>query len=151
MWSIKLKAALGFKEALPGWKAPDDRWGPETSIYVETLCNGGCQYSPIRVADQIYFPCELDERHALRSMLCPTDDQLSDFWVTWMFAQDILEADLSLFPEPLKGYENFRSPQIDGEGRFYREGGHRSRQFFPRGNIWRDEYEQDEVFWERYY
>lgn len=150
MWSIKMKAALGFKEALPGWRLSDDRWGPETNIHVEALCNGGCQYSPVRVAEQIFFPCRLDERHALRSMLCPTDDQLADFYWTWTFAEAIVLADLSYFPEDLRGYENFRSPQVDGEGRFYRDGGERSRQFFRGGNIWRDEYTQDDVFWERY-
>ena len=147
MWSIKLNGALGYKEALPGWRLPDDRWGPPTGIYVEALCNGGCQYSPVRAAEPIYFPCELDERHPLRPMLCPTDTQLDGFWLTFQFAEEIVVSDWSYFPEDLKGYEHFRSPTIDGVGRFHRDDGARSRQFFPRGNIWRDEHSQDDEFW----
>lgn len=147
MWSIKLNGALGYKEALPGWRLPDDRWGPPTGIYVEALCNGGCQYSPVRAAEQIFFPCELSKHHALRSMLCPTDDQLGSFWLTFMFANQILQSDWNDFPDTLRGYEHFRSPTIDGEGRFHRDDGVRSRQFFPGGNIWRDEHPQDDEFW----
>lgn len=147
MWSIKMNAALGFKEALPGWRRPVDSWGPPTGIYVEALCNGGCQYSPVRIADQIFYPCELSQHHALRSMLCPTDEQLGGFWGTYLYAEKIVAADLSDFPEPLKGYEHFRSPTIDGVGRFHREDGRRSRIFFPGGNVWRDEYPNDDAFW----
>jgi hypothetical protein len=149
MWSIKLRAALGFKEALPGWRAPEDRWGPETSIYVEALCNGGCQYTPVRAADGIYFGCALSEHHALRAMLCPTDEQLQEFAWTLAFAEAIAEAPLTDMPEELRGYESFRSPQITWYGQRNREGGLLSRQFFPGGNIWRDEYGQDNVWWER--
>lgn len=150
MWSIKLNAALGFKEALPGWRRPEASWGPPTSIYVEALCNGGCQYSPVRAAEQIFFPCELSQYHALRSMLCPTDEQLMEFYWTVFFAEIIVASDLEKFPGPLKGYEHFRSPTIDGEGRFHREGGERSRIFFSGGNVWRDEYSEDDIFWERH-
>lgn len=148
MWNIKLRAALGFKEALPGYLARPDRWGPETSIYVEALCNGGCQYAPVRAAEGIYFPClELKETHALRPMLCPTDEQLDAFWWTWTIAEGILQSDLSRFPEALRGFDSFRSPQITWHGQANRPGGLRSVQFFPWGNIWRDEYPQDNEFW----
>ena len=151
MWSIRLRAALGFKEALPGYLAVPNRWGPETSIAVEALCNGGCQYSPVRAADGIYFPCEeLDGRHALRSMLCPTDEQLGDFYLTWQFAEDIAFANLDEFPLQLRGFESFRSPTITWINQVNRPGGRRSVLFFPGGNIWRDEYPQDDVFWEEW-
>jgi len=149
MWSIRLRAALGFKEALPGYLAVPDRWGPETSIAVEALCNGGCQYSPVRAAEGIYFPCEeLDERHALRSMLCPTDDQLGDFYLTWTFATEIAFANLDQFPTDLRGFESFRSPSVSWISQINRPGGQRSIRFFPNGNIWRDEFPQDNVFWD---
>ena len=148
MWSIRLRAALGFKEALPGYRAVPDRWGPETSIAVEALCNGGCQYSPIRAVDGIFFPCEeLNERHALRSMLCPTDEQLGDFYLTYQFAEGIAFANMDEFPAELRGYDGFRSPTITGPGQINREGGLHSRQFFARANIWRDEFPQDNAFW----
>ena len=149
MWSIKLRAALGFKEALPGWRAPDDHWGPETGIQVEALCNGGCQYTPVRAADGIYFGCLLSEHHALRAMLCPTDEQLQDFAWTVAFAEAIAEAPLTDMPEEMRGYESFRSPQVTWHGQRNREGGLLSRQFFLGGNIWRDEYPQDNLWWER--
>jgi hypothetical protein len=148
MWSIKLRAALGYKEALPGWRAPENRWGPETSVYVEALCNGGCQYTPVRAADGIYFGCALSEHHALRAMLCPTDEQLQEFAWTVAFAEAIVEAPLTDMPEELRGYESFRSPQITWHGQRNREDGLLSRQFFPGGNIWRDEYPQDNRWWE---
>jgi hypothetical protein len=151
MWNIKLRAALGFKEALPGYLANPERWGPETSIYVEALCNGGCQYAPVRAADGIFFPCkELAESHALRPMLCPTDEQLDAFWWTYTIAEGIVVTDLSRYPEWLKGYDSFRSPQVAWYGTINRPGGLRSIQFFGRGNIWRDEYEQDNAFWESF-
>lgn len=151
MWSIRLRAALGFKEALPGYLAVPDRWGPETSIAVEALCNGGCQYAPVRTVDGIYFPCEeLDEHHALRPMLCPTDEQLEDFYWTWTFAEAIAFANMDHFPVELRGYESFRSPTITGPGQFNRVGGLRSIQFFRGANIWRDEFPQDNAFWDQF-
>lgn len=149
MWSIKLRAALGFKEALPGYLAQPDRWGPETSIYVEALCNGGCQYAPVRAAEAFYFPCaELPQHHALRPMLCPSDEQLMDFNTTVEWAEMILSWSLDQMPERLRGYESFRSPQVTWHGQINREGGLRSQLFFPGGNIWRDEYPQDNEFWQ---
>ncbi|MGH9158183.1 MAG: hypothetical protein ACRD1K_20635 [Acidimicrobiales bacterium] len=151
MWSIRLRAALGFKESLPGYRAVPNRWGPETSIAVEALCNGGCQYSPVRAAEGIYFPCqELAETHALRSMLCPTDEQLEDFYLTWTFAEAIAFARFDEFPLELRGYESFRSPDVTWHGQVNRPGGLRSAQFFRRGNIWRDEFPQDNVFWKEF-
>jgi hypothetical protein len=151
MWSIRLRAALGFKEALPGYLAVADRWGPETSIAVEALCNGGCQYSPVRAADAIYFPCkELNQYHALRSMLCPTDEQLGDFYLTWQFAEEIAFANLEEFPIELRGFESFRSPSVTWINQVSRPSGQRSVRFFPEGNIWRDEYPQDNAFWEEW-
>ena len=70
---------------------------------------------------------------------------------TFQFAEQILQSDWSYFPEPLKGYEHFRSPTIDGVGRFHRDPpGARSRIFFRGGNVWRDEHPQDDEFWRRW-
>lgn len=145
MWGIKLRAALGFKEH--DWRAPSDRWGAETEIKVEALCNGGCQYSPVRVTEGIYFPCILKEGNPLRGMLCPTDEQLVDFYLTYLAAIDIVYNHITEMPEELRGYDSFRSPSVTWIGRIHREGGLASRQFFPRANVWQDEYPQDNEFW----
>ena len=148
MWNIKLRAALGFKEALPGSRRPVNRWGPESSIAVEALCNGGCQYSPVRATEGIYFPCALSSGNPLRKMLCPTDAQLPDFYLTWLAALKIIDAPITEFPIWARGFDGFRSPSITWYGRIHRSGGLASKQFFRRGNIWQDEYPEDNVFWQ---
>jgi hypothetical protein len=148
MWNIKLRAALGFKEALPGSRRPENRWGPETSIAVEALCNGGCQYSPVRVTERIYFPCALSSGNPLRKMLCPTDAQLPDFYLTWLAANAVADHHIIDFPEWARGFESFRSPSVTWHGRTHRSGGLPSVQFFNQGNIWQDEYPEDNVFWQ---
>lgn len=151
MWNIKLRAALGFKEAgyYSGSRSIDDRWGPETSIATEALCNGGCQYAPVRSTEGIYFPCQLPAGSNIRAMLCPTDEQLIDWYATYNIALYIVKAHIEAMPEALWGYDGFRSPSVTWYGTIDREGGLLSRQFFPSGNIWRDEYEKDNVFWSK--
>jgi hypothetical protein len=151
IWNIKMRAALGYKEAGAHSGFYDnyvDRWGPETDIKAEALCNGGCQYSPARVADRIYFPCRLNAGDPMRAMLCPLDDQLPDFLITYLEAQAILNRDICDMPSELQGYDGFRSPTVSWNGRIDWAGGLPSRQMFRYGNIWRDEYEPDNIFFE---
>jgi hypothetical protein len=155
MWLIRLRSELGFKNARlsHGWCGDDwcyepGRWGERTTIRVEALCVGGCQFSPARVAQRIYYPCQLPDVDPMRKMLCPTDDQLADFEATVDAARMILGLPLDAFPEEMRGYDNFRSPTITGPGQFNRQGGLRSVQFWRHGNIWRDEFVDDNLFWE---
>jgi len=149
MWLIRFRAYLGFKNAgaYSGWENDPARWGPATSIKREALCSGGCQFSPVRAADDIYFGCSLRDTHPLRKMLCPTDEQLPDFAFAYGAAQQIVAAPITDFPVELRGYDNFRSPSITGPGQFNGGGGLRSAQFWPRANIWRDEFTDDNLFW----
>jgi len=150
MWNIRLRAELGFK--LAGHYAGQNElplaWGPPTSIKHEALCNGGCQYSPARAAQEIYFGCELEDRSSMRAMVCPTDEDVIEFYMTFVAAQQILEKPLSEFPPELRGYDGFRSPQVTWMGTIDRQGGLASRRFFEHGNIWRDEYPKDNRFWD---
>lgn len=150
IWLIRLRADLGFKNARlsGGWRYVPGRWGEPTTIRREALCDGGCQFSPARVAQRIYYPCLLSDVDPMRKMLCPTDDQLADFDATVRAAERILLAPLSEFPVDLRGYDNFRSPSITGPGQFNRQGGMKSVQFFRHGNIWRDEFLDDNLFWD---
>ena len=148
MWNIRLRAELGFKGAgyYSGNRSMPDRWGPETSIKQEALCSGGCQYEPARAVHNIYFPLKVNSH--LRKMLYPVDEDLIDFLITYRMAVQILEADFDKdYPEELKGYDGFRSPDISWIGRKHREGGLPSVQFFERQEVWRDEYEKDNVYW----
>jgi hypothetical protein len=148
MWNIRLRAELGFKGAgyYSGYRSTPDRWGPETSIKQEALCYGGCQFSPARAVHNIYFPLKANSH--LRKMLYPVDEDLIDFLITYRMAVQILEADFdSEFPEELKGYDGFRSPDISWVGRIDWKGGLPSVQFFARQEVWRDEYEKDNVYW----
>jgi hypothetical protein len=81
-------------------------------------------------------------------MLCPTDEQADEFYLTWLAAQWILEQPMSGFPVELRGYDGFRSPQVLWLGRHYRDGGLPSDQFFPGGNVYTDEYVEDNVYWD---
>ena len=150
MWLIKFRAYLGFKNAgrYGGWRDMPARWGPETAISQEALCNGGCQFSPARASVDIYFPCLLGETNPMRKMLCPIDADLPDFLFAYTAAQAILAAPVSDFPAELRGYDNFRSPSIVGERQRNRlPDGLLSRQFFARANIWRDEFPDDNAYW----
>jgi len=160
MWLIRLRAELGFKHAgVAGdgcgwcgdrWCYTPGRWGSPTTIHQEALCVGGCQFSPVEVAQAIWFPCLLSASHPLRKMLCPTADQLADFRFAVEAADRILTAPISEFPAELRGYDNFRSPTIVGEGQCNRSPcGMRSRQFFRGGNIWRDEFVDDNIYWDQ--
>ena len=149
MWNIRLRAELGFKNAgsFGGpYNSFDNRWGPETSIKQEALCYGGCQYSPAKAVENIYFPLEVNSH--LRKMLYPVDDDLIDFLITYKMALQILEADFdNEFPDELKGYDGFRSPTVSWIGRVDWKGGLPSIQFFVGQNIWRDEYDKDNIYW----
>ena len=148
MWNIRMRAELGFKNAgyYSGYRSMPDRWGEPTSIKQEALCYGGCQYSPARAVENIYFPLEVNSH--LRKMLYPVDDDLIDFLITYKMALQILEADFdNEFPDELKGYDGFRSPTVSWIGRVDWKGGLPSVQFFARQNIWRDEYDRDNAYW----
>ena len=148
MWNIRMRAELGFKNAgyYSGYRSMPDRWGEPTSIKQEALCYGGCQYSPAKAVENIYFPLEVNSH--LRKMLYPVDDDLIDFLITYKMALQILEADFDKdFPDELKGYDGFRSPIVSWIGRIDWKGGLPSVQFFARQNIWRDEYDRDNVYW----
>lgn len=149
MWNIRLRAELGFKGAGAngGWRAQPDRWGPPTSIKEEALCDGGCQYEAVRATNGIYFP-EIVRSH-IRRMISPTDEELGDFYLSYMAALTIVDAPMSDFPEPLRGYDSFRAPSIDWHGRRHRSGGLLSAQFLRGGEIWRDSYPQDNEYWDR--
>jgi len=151
MWLIKFRAYLGFKNAgkYGGWYNDPARWGPMTTIKDEALCLRGCQFSPARVALSIYFPCLLSETNAMRKMLCPIDADLPDFLFAYDAAKAILAAPIAEFPEEMRGYDNFRSPSITGPGQRNRmPDGLKSQQFFPRANIFRDEFPDDNAFWD---
>lgn len=148
MWNIRMRAELGFKNAgyYSGYRSMPDRWGEPTSIKQEALCYGGCQYSPAKAVENIYFPLEVNSH--LRKMLYPVDNDLIDFLITYKMALQILEADFENdFPEELKGYDGFRSPTVSWIGRIDWKGGLTSVQFFAGQNIWRDEYSKDNLYW----
>jgi len=148
MWNIRLRAYLGFKNAGAhgGWRAEPNRWGPPTSIKIEALCNGGCQYEAVRATHGIYFPLDINSH--IRTMISPTDERLADFYVTYMAALEIVNAPITDYPERLRGYESFRAPSVTWIGTRNRSGGLLSTQYFRGGEIWRDEFPQDNVFWE---
>lgn len=148
-WLIKLRSYLGFKNAghYSGNRDMEARWGPPTSIAREALCVGGCQFEAVRATHGIYFPCSLSRYHQLRIMLCPTDEDLPKFFMAYQAAQYVLDAPLEDFPEEMIGYDNFRSPTITGPGQRNRPGGLLSQQFFLWGEIWRDEFKDDNEFW----
>jgi hypothetical protein len=147
MWLIRLRAYLGYKEAgfHAGYRDIAGRWGPATTIKREAMCDGGCQFSPVRAAQNIYFPC-FAKAGNLRSMLCPSDDELGDFYLTYLAAQQILAAPMTNFPIKLRGYDGFRSPSVAGVGRRYREGGLKSIQPWVGANVWMDESPDDNDF-----
>lgn len=154
MWLVRLRADLGYKNNRysggwcgDGWCYDPGRWGEPTTIKDEALCVTGCQFSPARVAQHIYFPCRLSGTDPMRKMLCPTDNQLGDFDVAYRAALSVLAAPLSDLPAGMRGYDNFRSPSIAGSGQHNRLGGLDSIQFWPSGNVWRDELLDDNIFW----
>lgn len=151
MWNIKMRAELGFKNAGDGgWDPPTERWGEATSIKREALCIGGCQYAPVYALSNIYFPEELGRgMDYIRGMIAPhTNAQLMNFWMTYQVALEIVDANILNMPEELRDYDSFRSPQIDWIGTRHWIGGQLSAQFFQYGNIWRDQYPQDNEYWE---
>jgi len=145
MWNIRLRAELGFKNAGPysGWRAEPDRWGPPTSIKREGVSG---QYAPVMATAGIYFP--LSVKSHIRAMISPTNEQLGAFYLTYMTALKIVDAPMSDYPEQLRGFDSFRSPSIAWYGQRNRPGGLLSVQLFPRGEIWRDAYPQDNVYWD---
>jgi len=145
MWNIRLRAELGFKNAgaYGGWRAEPDRWGPPTSIKREGVSG---QYAPVTATNNVYFPLIVNSH--IRAMISPTDKQLGAFYLTYIVALKIVDAPMSDYPEQLKGFDSFRAPSIAWHGQRNRPGGLKSIQLFSRGEIWRDEYPQDNVFWE---
>ncbi|MHA2069485.1 MAG: hypothetical protein ACXABY_34415 [Candidatus Thorarchaeota archaeon] len=150
IWIIRLRAALGFKNAkhYGPYNEYEDRWGHRSSIKEEALCIEGCQFEVVRSAKHLYAGCHIPKSAYTRSMYCPTDQQLGDFWATYIAARYILGLHITEMPEFMWGYDGFRSPQISWYGRIDWKGGLPSRAFYPQGNVWRDEYPKDNVYWE---
>jgi len=150
MWNIRLRAELGFKNAVDygGHKAMPDRWGPPTSIKREALCDGGCQYAPVEATHGIYFPW-IVKADNIRNMIWPDDEFLDRFDHTVHDAEAILTLPLEAYPMELRGYDGFRSPSVAWTGTYYRKGGLPSIQLTRGGEIWRDAYPQDNEFWRR--
>jgi len=150
MWLIRLRAELGYKGAgyYSGYRDITGRWGPPTTIHQEALCWQGCQFEPVRVANNIYFPLEATGN--MVPMLYPTDEMLMAFHITHLMAQEILAADLCDYPEELKGLDGFRSPKVTWIGTLNRVDGMRSVQLVQRGHIWRDETKDDNDYWDYY-
>ena len=84
----------------------------------------------------------------MRLMLCPPDNYLPDFFATYYIAQEILALPIGEVPIEMRGYDGFRAPSVTWIGQINREGGLRSRRFFANGNVWKDEYENDNVFFD---
>ncbi len=152
MWLIRLRAELGYKNAgHRGYVQPEDRWWNEsTSIKEEALCIGGCQFQPVQLWKGIYFPANL-EPGQLSAMIYPMGEQLIDFLHTYEMAKWVLAQPMTSYPLELRGYDEFRSSLITGEGRYYREGGLESTSMFKEGlpyTIFRDVSPWDNVFWE---
>ena len=150
MWNIRMRAELGYKNggSYGGYRAEPDRWGPPTNIYREALCIEGCQYEPVELLFAVTDParCQLAN---VRAMIYPGDSQLGDFYLTWLMANEIMQAPLEAVPIEFRGYDGLLSPEIAAIGRYYREDGLPSRQFFPSGNVWGDRESEDNLFWEQ--
>lgn len=156
MWNIRLRAELGFKEARNngGSRAQPNRWGPPTTIKEEALCNGGCQYEPVRATENVYFPFNLPEGSNIRLMTYPPAEYIPEFYFTYQAAITILNQPIIDYPAELHGYDSFRSKSVAWIGTYNRprsDGGLPSTIFdWTYGNVWRDEYPQDNVFWDDY-
>ena len=149
MWNIRIRADLGYKNggSYGGYRAEPDRWGPPTNIYREALCIEGCQYEPVELLFAVTDPARCGLA-GVRAMIYPGDSLLGDFYLTWLMAGEIMEAPLEAVPIEFRGYDGLLSPEIAAVGRYYREGGLPSRQFFPGGNVWADREPEDNLFWE---
>lgn len=150
MWLIKIRAQLGYKNGRWGFVGTIDRWGPPSSIKMEALCIGGCQFEVWRAAQYVIRPSQLPTTGILSKMLYPADEYLDDFADTYVQALAIVDARLRDAPEILRGYDGFLSPgasdthfidwkpnglkrlQLSGEG----------------GNVWIDHFKQDNHFWD---
>lgn len=149
MWLIRIRAELGYKNGRWGFVGTIDRWGPPSTIKMESLCIGGCQFEVWRAAQYVVRPDQLAHTGILRKMLHPTDEQLEAFYLTYLAAREIVNAPIEDAPEILRGYDGFLSPgasdthyidwkpnglkrlQLSGEG----------------GNVWIDHFKQDNHFW----
>ena len=151
MWFIRLRAELGYKNAgHRGWVQPEDRWWHEpTTIKEEALCIGGCQFTPVRMWQNIYFPANVKEGQ-LTAMIYPTENQMQDFYLTYKAALQITHAPITEYPEELRGYDEFRAGSTAKEGIRYQQGGLSSKAFFKETeyNIFRDVSPWDNTFWE---
>lgn len=144
MWNIRLRAELGYKNYGRGSDSHKiDRWGAPTSIQMEALCVGGCQYDVIRVAESIMYPNRV-ESPILRLMLYPDDDQLEEFYNAYRAAVRILARPLTMMPEELIGYDGFVAPSSGGTGwSDWKPNGLDRVQFFECGNVWKDKLKED--------
>ena len=145
MWNIRMRAELGYKNYNKGDASYKiDRWGAPTSIQMEALCVGGCQYAIVRVVENIIYP-NIAEPAILRLMLYPDDDQLEEFYTAYVEAQKILAVPLIMMPKELIGYDGFLSTNISDEGfSDWKPNGNNRRQLSScGGNVWNDKYKED--------
>jgi hypothetical protein len=149
MWLIRIRAALGYKNGRWNFSGTVDRWGMPSTIKMEALCVGGCQFEPWKAATYVLHPSKLSPTSNLRLMLHPTDEQLPLFFETYLRALDILEQPITDAPEPMRGYDGFRSPTVsDTHYRDWKPNGLLRTQFFEGGNVWVDHAKEDNRFWD---
>jgi len=142
MWNIKLRAELGYKNYNKGPNAHKiDRWGAPTSIQMEALCVGGCQYDIVRVIENVIYPERAD--NILRLMLHPDNEQLEQFYNAYEEAVRILSLPLSEMPEELIGYDGFLSNEASDTNFIDWYGGNKRIQLTSCGNVWNDKYKED--------
>jgi hypothetical protein len=148
MWLIRIRAELGYKNGRWTYQGTVDRWGMPSTIKMEALCVGGCQFTPWLAATYVLDPAKLSPTSNLRLMLHPTDDQLETFFQTWLHARAILDLPITSFPEPLRGFDGFRSPTIsDTHFRDWKPNGLLRTQFYEGGNVWVDFEKADNRYW----
>lgn len=144
MWNIRMRTELGYKNFNRG---PDshkiDRWGAPTSIQMEALCIGGCQYEVVRVVENIMYP-RLTGFIALRMMLHPDDNQLEGFYAAYQEAIRILALPLTAMPKELVGYDGFLAASASGQGwPDWKPNGNDRIQLVSCGNVWNDKLKED--------
>jgi len=116
-------------------------WGAPTSIQMEALCVGGCQYDIVRVIENVIYPERAD--NILRLMLHPDNEQLEQFYNAYEEAVRILSLPLSEMPEELIGYDGFLSNEASDTNFIDWYGGNKRIQLTSCGNVWNDKYKED--------
>jgi hypothetical protein len=149
MWLIRIRADLGYKNAKWAFSGTVDRFGPPSTIKMEALCIGGCQFEVWRAAQYVTNPAKLASTGILRLMLHPRDEDLMKFYETYQAALEIVNAPLSEAPELVRGYDGFLSPGAsDTHFRDWKPNGLLRLQHYEGGNVWIDYDKRDNFFFE---